>query len=202
MKTIAFFLEEPSSRAFLEELLKLKFPFDPQDIAIAYRVFEGKQDLEKSLEKRLKHWNTPDTTFVVMMDQDSGDCETVKNRVKTRCSKAGRDKAIVRIACHELESFFLGDLWAIENGLGIKDLSKRQNQTKFREPDKLKKPSQEIGMLIRNKSKRKFSYLKIEGARRITPYMNPLNNRSHSFGVLYRTLVGIFEGTDKAAAVR
>jgi hypothetical protein len=86
-----------------------------------------------------------------MTDQDSGDCKKVKDSFKEKCNSGGRQDAIVRIACHELESFFLGDLLAIENGLGVKDLSGHQNQSKFRNPDRLERPSKEIEMLIKNK---------------------------------------------------
>jgi hypothetical protein len=193
MKTIAFFLEEPSSKVFLDELIKKNFHLDPQGVSVVYSVYEGKQDLEKNLEKRLKHWNTPDTIFIIMRDQDSGNCKTLKESLKIKCCNAGKENAIVRIACHELESFFLGDLSAVGRGLNIKDLSKYQKQRKFRDPDKLEKPSQEIELLIKSKLKRKTVYLKMDGARRITPFMNPFDNKSHSFCVLYHSLGEIFE---------
>lgn len=43
----------------------------------------------------------------------------------------------VRIACAELESWFLGDLNALEKAFGLKGLAKRQSEAKFRDPDKL-----------------------------------------------------------------
>jgi hypothetical protein len=72
MKTIAFFLEEFSSRIFLEELIKTNFKINPAEVSIRYSVYEGKQDLEKNLEKRIRGWNIPDTTFIVLRPRFRG----------------------------------------------------------------------------------------------------------------------------------
>jgi hypothetical protein len=53
VKTVAFFLEEPSSRVFLEELIKANFNIDPAKVIIRYSVYERKQDLEKVLYRSL-----------------------------------------------------------------------------------------------------------------------------------------------------
>ncbi len=46
MKSLVFFLEEPSARAMLEGLLPRLLP---DGWLVRYIVFEGKQDLEKQL---------------------------------------------------------------------------------------------------------------------------------------------------------
>ncbi|MDR1933860.1 MAG: DUF4276 family protein [Spirochaetales bacterium] len=194
MKTIAFFLEEPSARAFLIELIKNNFCIDPERVTIFYSVYEGKQDLEKNLEKRLKDWRTPNTTFLIMRDQDSGDCIVIKEKLQKKCDNADKKDAIVIVACHELESFFLGDLNAVEKGLGIENISKFSNQKKYRESDGIEKPSKELELLVKNR-KRKETYGKIQGARIITPHMIPQENKSHSFTVLYRNLEKIINDT-------
>ena len=48
------------------------------DATPRYIVFQGKQDLEKNLVKRLRGWPLPGFVFVVMRDQGAGDCVTVK----------------------------------------------------------------------------------------------------------------------------
>jgi hypothetical protein len=58
----------------------------------------------------------PDSFFVVLRDQDSGDCLEIKERLMALCGRAGKEDALVRIACRELESFYLGDLKAVERG--------------------------------------------------------------------------------------
>lgn len=119
MKTIVFFLEEPSAREMLAGILPRILPDDMQ---IRYIVFQGKQDLEKKLQAKLRGWMLPDSIFVVMRDQDSGDCKAIKNKLVGLCREAGKDGVLVRVACRELESFYLGDLVAVEKGLGLKGL--------------------------------------------------------------------------------
>lgn len=56
MTTLVFFLEEPSAKEMLKGLLPrvLNETFQSR-----YVVFEGKQDLEKNLIKKLRGWRTP-----------------------------------------------------------------------------------------------------------------------------------------------
>lgn len=75
MSEIVFFLEEPSAEAMLEGFLpKVLSP------SLPYRciVFEGKQDLEKQLVRRMRGYRVPGAKFVVLRDQDSADCKVVK----------------------------------------------------------------------------------------------------------------------------
>lgn len=174
MTGLVFFLEEPSARKMLAGVLP---KFLPEHIDTRFVVFEGKQDLEKRLPMRLNAWQNPDTKFVVMRDQDSGDCAEIKNNLVRKCEASGKTDCLVRIACHELESFYLGDLAAVAKALGPVGLAKRQNYEKFRKPDRLANPSQELKKLAPD-------YQKISGSRAIGPCMNIDRNRSHSFKVL------------------
>jgi len=110
MSTLVFCLEEPSARAMLQGLLPRLLPTEVQ---VQYIVFEGKQDMHRQLVRRLKHWLAPDSCFVVLRDQDSSDCRLLKQELRALCEAAGRPQALVRIACHELETFYLGDLAAV-----------------------------------------------------------------------------------------
>lgn len=175
MKSIVFFLEEPSAREMLEGLLPRILPADAR---IHYLVFRGKQDLEKNLVRRLRGWQLPDSVFVVMRDQDSGSCHAVKQKLADLCQQSGKDDVLIRVACHELESFYLGDLSAVEKGLGIKGIAAKQNNRKFRNPDNLGNPSEEIGRLTGGE------YQKVAGSRAIGQHLDPMRNRSHSFNVL------------------
>ena len=84
MKRLIFLLEEPSA----EEMLKAVLPkVLPDHIHPEFKVFEGKQDLEKSLARTLKAWRIPQCSFVVMRDQDSGDCHAVKQKAGGSLSK-------------------------------------------------------------------------------------------------------------------
>lgn len=151
------FLEEPSAREMLKGLLpRLLLPEGPIP---RYVVFEGKQDLEKGLPGKLRGWKAPDTLFVVLRDKDNGDCLRIKNRLAEICRDAGKPNALIRIACHELESWYLGDLAAIEQGLGIHGLSRHQMKEKYRDPDRLANPVQELQRLTGNR------YRKVSGSR-------------------------------------
>ena len=123
MRTIVFFLEEPSAKEMLEGVLPR---FLPGGLQVRYFVFRGKQDLEKNLKRKLRAWRLPDSLFVVMRDQDNGDCLAIKTRLIDLCSETGKDKVLIRVACRELESFYLGDLRAVEKGLELKGIEKQQ----------------------------------------------------------------------------
>lgn len=175
MMTLAFFLEELSAKEMLNGILPKILP---ENIQPRFVVFEGKQDLEKQLVRRLRLWRTPNTRFFVLRDQDSGDCRLIKSNLLEKCSEANKPNTIVRIACHELESFYLGDLRAVDKGLKIGSLSKLQNKQKYREPDNLTNPAQELKALTKN------FYQKVSGSRAISKYLSLGKNRSHSFNVL------------------
>ena len=115
MRTLVCFLEERSAKAMLLGILPRLLP------GVAFRciAFEGKQDLNRQLVRRLRGWPDPNSVFLVMQDQDFADCKDVKNRLRELSRKAGRTESetLVRIACRELESFYFGDLAAVEKGL-------------------------------------------------------------------------------------
>ncbi len=175
MKSLVFFLEERSA----EEMLKGPLPqiLDEQ-VQRKYIIFHGKQDLEKNLLRKLRGWRTPNTVFVVIRDNDSGDCRTIKRKLLDICSQAGKEDVLVRIACQELESFYRGDLEAVEKGFGISGLAKKQKKQKFHKPDRLGSPSRELERLTKKK------YQKVSGSRAIGPHLKLEGNKSHSFNVL------------------
>ena len=66
--------------------------------------------------------------FLVMLDQDFEDCLKLKNELREKIDLAGKsDMTLIRIACRELESFFFGDLAAVETALNVSGLSDQQN---------------------------------------------------------------------------
>lgn len=179
-----FCLEEPSAKAMLERLLPRVLP---DGFSAGYIVFEGKQDLHKQLGKRLRGWQRPDTRFIVIRDQDSSDCVTTKAELADICAEAGRADSLVRIACRELESWYLGDLQAVEQGLGCKGLAKHQGSSKFRTPDTLVNAAEELKKLTKGK------YQKLSGSRAIAPHLSLDDNKSTSFNVLIRGIGRVCE---------
>ncbi len=172
MRTLVVFTEEMSAKVMLESLLPRLLP---QDIHIQCVDFEGKQDLEKQLPIKLKGWRTPDTYFVILRDQDSGNCHDVKRNLKSICDAAHKPDVLVRIACRELESWYFGDLAAVEAGLEIDGLSALQTKAKYRSPDNIINPSTELKKVTKNR------YQKVSGSRVIGKHLYLDNTLSRSF---------------------
>lgn len=174
MRELVFLLEEPSAQAMLESLLPRML-----DPSIMPRIipFEGKSDLEKQMLRKMRGYLNPDARFIVMRDQDSvPDCREIKQSLLSRCKDAGKlEVSLVRIACQELESFYLADLAAVEIALGITGLSRQQGKAKFRNPDVLSKPSNALKVLTKQR------YQKVDGSREIGRYLDVENERSSSF---------------------
>jgi Domain of unknown function (DUF4276) len=178
---LVFFLEEESARALLEQIFPLLI--QPEiEVRPRFIVFEGKQDLEKQLVKKLRGYLNPRARFIVMRDQDQSDCRRTKQSLLALCAQAGRTQTTVRIACRELESFYLGDLQAVESGLNISGLAAKQNRAKFRDPDRLVAPSRELGKLTGQR------YQKVAGSRAIAPHLDLQTPRSRSFHHLIQAI--------------
>ncbi len=189
MRHWVFCLEGPSEKALLQGLLpKLITP----DIHVVYLVFEGKQDLEKRLLRKLRGWQLPDTQFVVLRDKDAGDCKAIKQHLISIAHQAGcATEILVRIACHEIESWYLGGLKAVEQGLGVAGLARQQNKRQYRNPDdRVVKPAKELVDLTKGK------YQKLAGSREIGSYLDLDNNQSKRFQVFVSGLRRLV-GTDK-----
>ena len=164
MKQLVLFLEETSAKAAFEGLLPRLIP---REVLVRYVVFEGKTDLEKQIVKRLRGWIYPETAFIILRDQDSGDCYEIKRALREKCIDAQKPETIVRIACRELESWYFGELVAVEKALDIANLSSKYAKTaKYRIPDKITKPSMELAKITNKK------YKKISGSREIDKYLS------------------------------
>ena len=173
-KELVFLLEERSAKVMLETFLPRML-----DERIEFRLiaFDGKQDLEKRMVMRIKGYINNDARFIVVRDQDSDpNCVALKARLIDKCKASGRAAvSLVRIACRELETFYLADLNAVEKALCMKGLVAKQQGAKFRNPDYLVSPSHELKILTKQK------YEKIAGSREIGRYLEVDNVRSDSF---------------------
>lgn len=174
MRELIFLLEERSAKAMLESLLPRILN---EDIQFRCIPFEGKQDLEKQLVRKIRAYQNDQARFIVMRDQDNHpDCSELKRRLLDLCNEAGKaDKCLVRIACTELETFYLADLQAVEHALELRGLVRQQQTRKFRAPDLLGSPSRELKALTGQR------YEKIAGSRAIGHHLSLDNERSPSF---------------------
>lgn len=170
MSELVFFLEEPSAEALLSIMVPKLLP----DLPLRFVVFEGKQDLEKQMVRRMRGYLVPGAKFVVLRDQDAADCHSVKRTLRKKCGEAGKPDALVRIACRELESWYLADLAAVEKGLSVRRLARLQAKAKFCVPDRLASPARELRRIAP-------VYQKIGGSRAIAPHLDLDNRRSTSF---------------------
>lgn len=174
---LVFMLEERSAKLFLDALLPRILPSDIQYLTIAH---EGKQDLRRSIPKKLKGWQQPEDRFIVVHDQDSSDCRALKAELELLCHSAGRSDVKIRIACRELEAWYLGDLASLDQTYGSQ-LQRQKGSRLFRSPDGVVNPSQEL-------SHRIPTFSKTDAARRIGRVIDLENNGSSSFRLLLETV--------------
>lgn len=176
MRKLIFLLEERSAKALLESLLPRILNVN-ENIQVRHIPFEGKQDLEKQLARKIRAYQNDQARFIVMRDQDNHpDCSALKHRLLDLCNESGKaGKCLVRIACMELETFYLADLQAVEQALQLQGLVKQQQTRKFRAPDLLGNPSKELRTLTGQR------YEKVAGSRAIGQHLSLDNERSPSF---------------------
>lgn len=172
---IVFLLEESSAQELIDRVFPRLFPSGQFNCSHRCIPFEGKQDLEKNIIRKIRAYRVPNSRFVILRDQDSGDCLKIKESLKELVVKAGKKDTLVRIACREIESWYLADLAAVEKGLSVQGLTKQQEIRKYRAPDYLESPSQELSKLT------KKQYQKMSGSRKIAPHLDLTNRRSPSF---------------------
>ena len=162
-------VEEPSMSELLDLFLPHILPDGVEKLIITHN---GKNDLQSSIPKKLRGWQTPSDRFIIVHDQDSKDCIQLKADLVSLCENS-RNDCLVRIVCGELESWYLGDLAAISKAYN-KDYTQLASKKKYRAPDKLKNAKQELRKIIP-------AYQPIDGARKIAAYLDVDNNLSHSF---------------------
>jgi hypothetical protein len=160
-------------RPVLEAIIE---PLLPDEIQTLILVHQGKQDLQKSISKKLRAWQNPATFFVILHDQDSSDCKQLKQQLEDLCPFEKRASVLIRIVCTELESWFFGDLRAVELAFPNKPLQALANRAIYRIPDSIKHPAAELQKFIPD-------YQKTGGARAIAPFLEVSCNTSTSFQV-------------------
>ena len=173
MRKIVFLLEESSAKELLDVLIpKIISLSDFSFLCIAH---EGKSHLRKSIPRKLRAWREPNVQFVILHDKDASDCVVLKRDLVSLVEKSDRNETLIRIVCTELESWYLGDLDAVEKAFSV-DLSKKKNKIIYQNPDAIVNAKQELKQLVPQ-------YQPISGSRKISEYMDIKNNKSKSFHV-------------------
>ena len=183
MDKIVFLLEEPSMEILLEGMLPRMFP----ETQFQYISHEGKNDLEKSILPKLRDWREPGVRFVIVRDNDGGDCVAIKERLTRLCAQSGRDDSLVRIVCQELEAWYLGEPPALAEAFGDERLGNIGRRERFRHPDEMPKPSDALKELIPN-------FHKTAAARRMADHLSRERNISPSFQALLTGIDRLISG--------
>jgi hypothetical protein len=113
----------------------------------------------------------------------------VKARLVDLCEKGRRPDTLVRIVCHELESWFLGDFEALGQAFNV-NVMRHANKSKYQDPDRMANPAGELATLIP-------AYGKVSGARMLGQVLVIEGNRSSSYRVFIsglRRLVNQLQG--------
>jgi len=176
MVRLDFLLEELSMESFLKGFLPKVLP-DGYVYNQNYFLHphQGKSDLLKSIPAKIKIDYGETTVFVILHDQDSNNCIDLKNKIQQICQTNCRDgnRCLVRIVCRELESWYFGDLDAIEQAFPKFKANKYKNKSKFRNPDSINAADEMMKILP--------EFQKNKGAKLLSQYIDVSNNRSNSF---------------------
>lgn len=174
---VEILVEEPSMELFLRGLLPRVLPVGfAIDDNCFIRPHEGKQDLQRSLVKKVKsypYWPKP-VKLIVIHDQDSNDCKVLKQNLIDSVRTHNEElPLLVRIACRELENWYIGDLRAVNAVYPDSKADKLTNKRRYARPDQLQ------GAQEMEKLSKLFS--KSDAARRMSAAMNIEGNTSESF---------------------
>ena len=195
---VEFLVEEPSMEAFLRALLPRLLP---PDRSFDVRVFRGKPDLLRKLEKRLRgyaKWLPDDHRIVVMVDRDNDECHELKQRLeaaaaraglRSRSRSAGRAWQLVnRIVIEELEAWYFGDWEAVQTAYP-RVPSAIQNRAKYRDPDAIAGGTSEaFERILKQRGYFTTGLSKTEAAKAIAAHIDSARNRSQSFRLFANTI--------------
>ena len=170
MSRLIFMLEEQSMKVLLDGLLPRLFG----DLKFLWLAHEGKSDLEESIRTKLKAWRHPEDRFVVVRDNDGGDCVALKTALAALCSESGRPESLVRIVCQELEAWYFGQPDALSAAFDDPSLRKLGGKARYRNSDAITQPARQLSRLCAR-------FQKVSGARLMAKRITYAGNKSPSF---------------------
>ncbi len=158
-------------KVLLDGLLPRLFP----ELSFLCISHDGKNDLQKSISRKLRAWREPGVQFVIAQDQDGSDCRELKDKLIKLAEDGGRKDAVVRIICHELEAWYFGAPAALAGAYSLPNLPATLAKARFRDPDRIVEPSKAIVELVEE-------FQKVSGARRMAPALGR-ESQSRSYQV-------------------
>ncbi len=185
---LVFWLEEYSAQMMLEGMIPNLFVDKKQDpnLILEYHTFQGKSDLKKKIKQKISGYydNNMKVAHVVLIDQDANDCSKEKQFLFLLLTDLRDKNILVRIACSELETFYLADLQAVSDALKMPKLNKLKEKKRYHDPDNncKNKPSDQLIKITEG------NYQKVAGSRAIGKMLDITNTRSNSF---HQLVVGI-----------
>jgi hypothetical protein len=191
---VEFLVEEESAEIALYNLVP---KIVGAETSFDIHVFQGKHDLLSKLPDRLtgySRWIPDDWHIVVLVDEDRGDCHSLKGELERAAGRAGlytrsmvttnqTFQVLNRLAIEELEAWFFGDIEALVQAYPRipPTLNRRRG---YRDPDAIRGGTWEALERVFKKAGYFTSGMpKIEVARTVSTFMNPDRNSSRSFQV-------------------
>ena len=181
----------------MEAFLRVVLPRILGATQFEIRPFQNKDQLLKHLPSRLQgyaKWIPEDYRIVVLADRDSEDCEQLKAQLEqmaldaglaTRSQPAGGQFTVInRIVIEKLEAWYFGDLDAVEKAFPSFKANKYKYKSRFKNPDAINKPGDELKRLVRG-------FSKSIAAREIPKHMSIEQNTSTSFNHLISGLLNL-----------
>lgn len=193
----------------MQTLLKALIPQIVQDTTFKVYSFDGKHNLLRNLEARLRGYakmfeSWTDAAVVVVVDEDRSDCKELKLKLEAAAKNAGlgtlshprggHARVLNRIAVEELEAWFFGDPDAV-----IKAYPRVQRRAfssrALRHPDTIGGGTWEaLERLLQKHNYHSGGLRKIQCAADIGVHMDIANNTSTSFNHFVRGLTTVVEG--------
>ncbi|MCP5538640.1 MAG: DUF4276 family protein [Akkermansiaceae bacterium] len=180
---IVFLLEEASIKEVIGAMVKSLYPDWIEGLNWLALSFSGKSDLEKNIRKKMESWGYNQPTFIIVRDNDGGDCESVKAKLVGLATNHSGHDFKVRIVCQELEAWFIGDLDAVERAYPDSKAAALKGKAKYRDPDSVGNAADEIHKIT-------GVVTKVDRAKQIAARLSLDEgiNRSKSFEIMLRTL--------------
>lgn len=205
---IEVLVEEQSAEVALQNLLPRMLP---PEVTFAVHPHSGKMDLLARLPGLLagyRRWITSEYRIVILIDQDTSDCRTLKRKLERIAVEAGlQPKSIARrgsfqvlnrLAIEELESWFFGDPQAVCAAYPRIPSSSLRSAA-YRRPDAIAGGTAEaLERILQRHRYYRSGMPKIEVARSISAHMDPGRNSSNSFRIFREGILELISSMNPA----